>query len=136
MKDSDPEFWKELTSKRPQDLAPDEEEAQPGDDEPIDDDEMMMAGDNSDIPVPLIIEAMVNQSCPRETVMRPDGTLKSGIEAKRFEDEGHLEEYGEERVQLQEEASNLGRGKRRKVANKHYMGFWRHDDNKASDDDF
>ena len=67
--------------------------------------------------------------------MRPDGTLKSGAEAKRF-DEVHLEEYGEERVQLQEEASNLGRGKCRKVANKHYMGFWRHDDNEASDEDF
>ena len=50
MKDSDPEFWKELTSKRPQDLVPDEEEAQPKDDEPIDD-EILMAGDNSDIPV-------------------------------------------------------------------------------------
>ena len=136
MKDSDPEFWKELTSKRPQDLAPDEEEAQPEDDELIDDDEMLMAGDDSDIPVPLIIEAMVDQSCPRGTVMRPDGTLKSGAEAKRFEDEVHLEEYGEERVQLQEEASNLGRGKCRKVANKHYMGFWRHDDNEASDEDF
>ena len=55
MKDSDPEFWKELTSKWPQDLAPDEEEAQPEDDELIDDDEMLMAGDDSDIPVPLIL---------------------------------------------------------------------------------
>ena len=49
MKDSYPEFWKELTSKRPQDLAPDEEEAQPEDDEPIDDDEVLMAGDDSDM---------------------------------------------------------------------------------------
>ena len=94
-----------------------------------------MAGDDSDIPVPLVIEAMVNQSCPKGTVMRTDGTLKSGAEAERFEDEDHLEQYSEEHVQLQEEASNLGRGKRRKVANKHYMGFWRHDDNKASDED-
>ena len=68
--------------------------------------------------------------------MRPDRTFKSGAEAKRFEDEVHLEEYGEEHVQLQEEASNLGRGKRRKVENKHYMGFWRHNDNEASDEDF
>ena len=65
MKDSNPEFWKELTSKQPQDLVPDEEEAQPEDDEPIHGDEMLMAGNNSDIPIPLIIEAMVNQSCPR-----------------------------------------------------------------------
>ena len=136
MKDSDPEFWKELTSKQPQDLTPDEEEAQPKDDEPIGDNEMLMAGNDSNIPFPLIIEAMVNQSCPKGTTMRPDGTLKSGAEAERFEDEVHLEEYSEERVQLQEEASNLGCGKHRKVANKHYMGFWRHDDNEASDEDF
>ena len=93
---------------------------------------MLMAGD---VPVPLVIEAMVSQSCPKGTVMRPDGTLKSGAEAERFEDEVHLEEYGEERVQLQEEASNLRRGKRCKVANKHYMCFWRHDDNETSDED-
>ena len=136
MKDTDSEFWKELTSKWPQDLAPDEEEAQPEDNEPIDDDEMLMAGDDSDIPVPLIIEAMVNQSCPKGTIMQPDRTLKSGAEAERFEDEVHLKEYGEERVQLQGGASNLRHGKRRKVANKHYMGIWRHDDNEASDEDF
>ena len=68
--------------------------------------------------------------------MRPDRTLKSGAEAERFEDEVHLEEYGKEHVQLQEVASNLGCGKHHKVANKHYMGFWRHDDNEASDEDF
>jgi hypothetical protein len=58
-----------------------------------------------------------------------------GAKAERFEDEVHLKKDGEKHVQLQEEASNLGHGKCCKVANKQYMGFWRHNDNEASDED-
>lgn len=69
MKDTDLEFWNELTSKRLQDLAPDEEDTQPEDDEPTNDDEILAASDDSDIPISVVIEAIVNQSCPNGTLM-------------------------------------------------------------------
>ena len=137
MKDTDPEFWNELTSKRSQDLAPDEEDTQPEDDEPTDDNEILAASDDSDIPISVVIEAIVKQSCPNGTLMRPDGTLKSGAAAERFEDEDELaDDADSEGDRAQEEASELGRGKRRRTANKFYTGFWRHKDNEVSDEDF
>jgi hypothetical protein len=58
-----------------------------------------------------------------------------GANAERFENEVHLEEDSEEHVQVQEEASNFRFRKHHQVENKLYIGFWRHNDNKASDED-
>jgi len=69
--------------------------------------------------------------------MRPDGMLKSGAATERFEDEDELEDDADsEGVWVQDEASELGRGKRCRMANKFYTGFWKHKDNEASDEGF
>ena len=59
MKDTDPEFWNELTSKRLQDLAPDKEDTQPEGDELTDNDEILAASNDSNIPISVVIEAIL-----------------------------------------------------------------------------
>lgn len=126
MSETDPDFWKELTTKK-QDL-PMQSEMVPEDVILLDDG----GDDDSDLPVDLVIASIVDNSCPVGVAYRPEGGLMSVADAETLDTE--LEEDGRILQDLQEPKA-LGRGKRVKTKNRQYKAFWQHNDDQGSSDE-
>ncbi|KAF5321552.1 hypothetical protein D9619_000201 [Psilocybe cf. subviscida] len=131
LRNTNPEFWKELTSSDFDNDLPPEDVPQPED--RLDDREFQNDNmDDSDVPNQVVIQSVINPSgeVQSEYEVSEDGGLvsKGGIMA-----EGYDNTAGEDVAVNVVEDKELGRGKRRKVPNRRYMGFWKHNDTTASD---
>ena len=76
---------------------------------------------------------MVKDDLPAGVGTRKSGALTSIVEAENSDDFGIPLEP--ENVQVEGPGSSHGRGMRKKMANKQYEGFWRHNNDDGSDDD-
>jgi hypothetical protein len=121
LKETDPEFWKELTSKYAEELAPPENVPQPEDDV-----EDLGTLDDSDVPLKLLTRELTAQGTVAQATgytITEGGASVSNSLAERFE---------EEDVQMKADSDSvdkdLGRGKRRKQSNRLYSTktFWMH----------
>ena len=128
LKETDPEFWKELTSKYAEELAPPENVPQPEDDA-----EDLGIQDDSDVPLKLLTRELTGQGTTQATgyTISEGGAIVSSSLAEQFE---------EEDVQTKAESDSvdkdLGRGKRRKQSNRLYSAktFWMHGDNNSDEE--
>ena len=112
MKDTDPEFWKELTGAKKLDL-PTLDIAMPedlthNDDQPTDDSELPLSA----------VKEITNGTCPDGISHRPAGGLMSVADAERLDLEPGPDVVVENTPQNKD--PELGRGKRRRVVNKLY----------------
>ena len=136
MKDTDPEFWNELTMKTTASL-PDEDVVTPEDESllatELEDDDL----DDSEIPTKTVIALVLDKKIPKGTAARQSGSLMSNRAAESLEvvDENASEigpgtSSGGTSVTAVEK---MGLGKRKRKANTLYREFWRHNDNDDSD---
>jgi hypothetical protein len=126
LKQDDPEFWKQLTSKRLQDSAPAESEPQVEDaneeNDGFEDDDV----DDSDISLGIVINSMLSGSSPQNFLTKDSGTFQSPEDPEPVDEEAQNE--------AAEKVEELGRGKRAKRANRLYTAdFWRHNNGDGSD---
>ena len=108
--------------------------------------------DDSDLSIQTLIDVMVKNNLPAGVATRKSGALTSIVEAENSDtvdiplepvECGDMEKNGvvESQVLGRQkgdgivEGSGRGRGMRKKVANKLYNQFWRHNDDDGSDDD-
>jgi hypothetical protein len=128
LKETDPEFWKELTTEKTPEL-PAKNVKLPED--KLDEDEEAL--DDSELPLSVVIEAIADGQCPEGFAVRRAGGLMSVVDAER------LDIDVEDPKELTENVENteLGRGKRIRKANNLYSSstFWRHHDDDDSDVD-
>jgi hypothetical protein len=109
LRDSDPKFWDELTSKKFEPVVPPENVPQP-EDTILEEDGL----DDSDVPIQSVIDNIIHKKVPKGYVIVPDhGGIEANADAERF-DEGVEKE--------------LGRGKRKRQPNTRYSAFWQHSD--------
>ena len=125
MKTSDPVFWAELTKGKTS--VPNSNEIQPEDIDPETSLEDVVV-DDSDLAMPTLIGVMTGGELPDNIGTRNGGRLVSIAEAENVDlqlesAEANLEDRPEENI-----PEEKGRGKRSKIANKHYSAFWRHND--------
>ena len=135
LKNSDPEFWAELTCKRAQDLIPPDDVHQPEDNVTsglfgIDDD---VGVDDSDVTMDVLIESIASRrSIPEGFILTEAGGIASNADAEGLDEDnvttlvttiqGVGGDMGDD--------EKRGRGKRRKTANRLYNSkdFWRYND--------
>ena len=125
LKETDPEFWRELTSNENE--VPSENEPQPED---IVDSEKNLVEDDSDVPLGVLIQELTKKKVRKGFAINDMGTLVADSEAERLES---TVDDGNDNVDKE-----LGRGKRQKHLNQFYMYnnlFWRHNDNGNHTDD-
>lgn len=139
MKQTDPEFWEELTKGQSQNL-PNTTETLLEDDQPDTHLEDMVA-DDSELPMPILIAAMTGSELPENVGVGEHGGLVSLAEAEDIDLEPESENASTEAdIDNQpslDEPKEKGRGKRRKTANKNYssVAFWQHNDEDDWKDD-
>jgi hypothetical protein len=143
------EFWEELTRlESNENRLPKSDEILYEDIEPdasLEDND----ADDSDLSIKTLINVMVKNDLPAGVGTRKSGALTSIVEAENsdvvdiplepiecVEKKNRGEKsIDESRVQGWIEGPSSGRGKRKKVANKLYEQFWRHNDDDDADDD-
>jgi hypothetical protein len=121
LKETDPEFWKELTSKYAEELAPPENVPQPEDDA-----EDLGTLDDSDVPLKLLTRELTDQGTVTQTtgyIISEGGAIVSNSLAEQFEEEDVL-------TNTDDCDKERGRGKRVKQTNRLYSSqtFWMHGD--------
>jgi hypothetical protein len=128
MRDTDPEFWEELTTKKKPNV--------PGTDVKMPEDNITKPGDiehginDSDLSLEMIVKSIVSGAHPEGFAHHPTGGLMSIADAERL-DEPSLKAP----VNLEHVDPDLGHGKHTRTANRLYKSstFWRHHDNDDSD---
>ena len=147
------EFWGELTGLELNDnqlpLLPKSDEILSEDIEPdtsLEDND----ADDSDLSIQTLIDVMVKNDLPAGVGTRKSGALTSIVDAENSDSVDIPMEpiESEERIDREdnvvesrawgkqkEAVDGRGRGMRKKVANKLYDQFWRHNDDDSSDDD-
>jgi hypothetical protein len=121
LKETDPEFWKELTSS--ENLVPSENDPQPED---IVDPEENLVEDDSNVPLGVLIQQLTEKKVRKGFTINDMGALVADSEAERFEGTSETVDGGDDNVDKE-----LGRGKRQKHPNQLYNNntfFWCHDD--------
>lgn len=139
MKDTDPEFWNELTMKATDLVSlPDEDTMTPEDESllatELEDEDL----DDSEIPTKTVIALVLDKKVPKGTAARQSGSLMSNRAAESLdvinENVGESSELG---LGLGTSSGStveeMGQGKRKRKANTLYREFWRHNDNDDSD---
>jgi hypothetical protein len=145
MKQTDPEFWKELTKGQSQNL-PNATEILLEDSQTNDTHIEDVVADDSELPMPILIAAMTGGELPENVGVRENGGLVSFAEAEDIDIEPESEiasvdaDSADSRPNLDDSEPGLnekGRGKRRKTANKYYssVAFWQHNDEDDWKDD-
>jgi hypothetical protein len=124
LKETDPEFWKELTSS--ENRVPPENDPQPED---IVDSENGSVEDDSDVPLQVLIQELTEKKVRKGFAINDMGALVADSDAERFES---TVDDGNDNV-----VEDLGRGKRHKHPNRLYNNntFWCHDDDNSQDSD-
>jgi len=127
MAKTNPEFWAELSGGGADDVQlPDAAETLPEDvehDTELEDQD----SDDSDLSLETLITALT-KDVPDTVGSRKSGKLASLTDAENVDLVPEMLEQGNS-------AAEGGRGKRNKVANKQYQGFWRHHDEDDWNDD-
>jgi hypothetical protein len=148
MKDTDPEFWNELTMKTTDSVSlPDEDTMTPEDESllatELEDEDL----DDSEIPTKTVIALVIDKKVPKGTAARQSGSLMSNRAAESLD---VIEENtGESGCGSGTGSSDsvtgpgpgtsvatveqMGPGKRKRKANTLYREFWRHNDDSDSD---
>ena len=127
LKETDPEFWKELTSKYAEELAPPENVPQPEDDT-----EDLGTLDDSDVPLKVLTRELTAQGTVTQTtgyIISEGGTIVSNSLAEQFEEE-------DVRANTDGGDKELGHGKHLKQANRLYSAktFWMHRDDNSNEE--
>jgi hypothetical protein len=119
LRETDPTFWGELTVKETNTTLPPENIPQPEDQEIFD------GGlDDSDVPIDAVIGNVISEGAPKGYTVSIGGGLEADADAERFEECAPKGVDGDGDGGEKE----LGRGKRRKQANRLYpTDFWCHD---------
>jgi hypothetical protein len=130
LKETDPEFWKELTSKYAEELAPPENVPQPEDGA-----EDLGTLDDSDVPLKLLTRELTAQGTITQTtgyIISEGGAIVSNSLAEQFEEEENV------RTNTDGGDKEHGRGKRLKQANRLYNAktFWMHGDDNSDEECF
>jgi hypothetical protein len=135
MKDTDPEFWKELTMKTTHSVSlPDEDTMTPEDESllatELEDEDL----DDSEIPTKTVIKLVIDKKVPEGITVRQSGSLMSNRAAESLDvvDE-NAGESGPGSSAATSTVEQLGLGKRKRKANTLYREFWRHNDDSDSD---
>jgi hypothetical protein len=126
LRESDPEFWDELTSKKCEGIPP-EDVPQPEDIAPAQDVDSGI--DDSDVPVQSLVNNILHKKMSKGYTILPDGGIEANAEAERFSD---VDEVAVDDGTVDKE---LGRGKRKRKPNTRYTSFWRHNDDSDSEVD-
>ncbi len=123
LRDTDPKFWDELTSKKFEATVPPEDIPQPEDTALEDGNDGV---DNSDVPIKSVINNIIDKKVPKGYAIIPGGGIEANTEAERFSD-----------VDTAVDGNELGRGKRKRKPNGRYnsSSFWRHNDDSDSEND-
>ncbi|KAG0701718.1 hypothetical protein DFH29DRAFT_1000029 [Suillus ampliporus] len=127
LKNTDPEFWKELTGPNEQDVDVSMDttkiEDETHQEEPNFD-------DDSDLPCTAIVADVLGQNAPSGIAVDADGKLTSTVEAEKLMFEV-LPAVGVSSID-DEDGEELGHGRRKRKPNTLYAhSFWRHDDNEG-----
>jgi len=131
MRTTDPEFWNELTQnhsntrdfpERNEQLAEDVGPKTDKFDTALEDED----ADDSDTPISTLINMMIarDTNLPATLSIRHNGTLTSLADVENLDSAA-------ETIEPASEGSgegSSGHGKRKKLPNQHYTGFWRHYD--------
>jgi hypothetical protein len=132
LKETNPEFWKELTQKKASELIVVSENM--AEDE---DGEAAVFEDDSDVPCEAVIANLLGVS-PTGVKLNDTGDIVSAAAAESMETPSDAVKL-EIKNDLGNNSDNggLGRGKRKRTQNTLYntKSFWRHNDNDASDDE-
>ncbi|KAF8240344.1 hypothetical protein L208DRAFT_1233821, partial [Tricholoma matsutake] len=80
MKETDPEFWKELTTAKTPELPAKHVKLA---EDKLDEDENAI--DDSELPLSVVIEAITDGQCPEGFAVRPAGGLMSVVDAERLD---------------------------------------------------
>ena len=117
LRDSDPNFWDELTSKEFKAVVPPEDVPQPED--MMREDDGHSGIDDSDVPIRSVVNNIIHKKVSKGYVVAPDhGGIEANADAERFYDVDEVI------------ADELGRGKRKRQPNTRYSAstFWQHSD--------
>ena len=127
LKESNPEFWKELTTS--ENRIPSENDPQHKD--IIDSDEDNSVEDDSNVPLGVLIQELTEKKVRRGFAINKMGGLVADSEAERFEGTLGPADGGDDNVDKE-----LGCGKRQKHRNRLYNNtfFWCHDDDSDNGD--
>lgn len=141
MRTTNAEFWKELTGLESNEKPlPKSDEILSEDIEPdasLEDND----ADDSDLSIQTLINVMIKNDLPDGVGTRKGGALTSIVEAENTGldiVEPVQVECVEKRIDGEDDivqVEDRGRGRRKKMANKLYAKFWRHNDDDDSDDD-
>ena len=133
MKDTNPDFWNELTMKRPEDQhLPDEAKIMPEDESLLTAELEDADFDDSEVPIKAVIASLNTNELPKGIASREGGLLMSVHAAESLD---HLPQHslaGEPETTMPEK---LGPGMRKRKPNMLYRAadFWRHNDSDGSD---
>ena len=131
LKNSDPDFWAELTCKRAQDLVPPDDVHQPEDNATsglvvVDDD---VGVDDSDVTMEVLLESMAGRGIPEGFILTEEGGISSNANAEGLDEDDVtiVQGIGGD---VEADETQRGRGKRRKTANRLYNSkdFWRYNE--------
>jgi hypothetical protein len=141
MKDTDPEFWNELTMKTTDSVSLPDEDTMTLEDESLLAAELEAEDlDDSEIPTTTVIAMVLDKKVPKGTAARQSGSLMSNRAAESLDVID--EDVGESGLGLGMSSGSslaaaavedMGPGKRRRKPNTLYREFWRHDDDDDSD---
>lgn len=87
--------------------------------------------DDSDVPIKVAIDNIVNEVVPECYTANCTGGFESKGDGDGFGDCAPLEIDA-----IDDEKKELGRGKRSKQANRLYLEFWRHDSDSSDKEDY
>ncbi|KAG6850928.1 hypothetical protein C0991_009934 [Blastosporella zonata] len=122
LKETDPQFWSELTCGSSGVVVPNAQQKDPAS---LEDDfsDIEEGGDDSDIPLDVLINSMTSKPQIDGIAGRENGALEADRDAEDLEEA------------LEDSGKSMGRGKRVRRSNKLYTSahFWRHYDGDASD---
>ena len=138
MKDTDPEFWNELTMKTTDSVSlPDEDLMTPEDESllaaELEDEDL----DDSDVTTKTVIASILDKKLPKGTAARESGSLMLDRAAESLDDID--EPVGESDLGTSSGGTSaatvdeMGPGKRKRKPNTLYREFWRHNDSDDSD---
>jgi hypothetical protein len=134
LRQTDPEFWEELTNYSREENLPPQNEPQP-EDEPQRD-----GIDDSDVPLQIVCDEVVGEQAVEGYIVHEGGGLEANMVAEMFENGEEVQAAMtiEEGSGSQEHASlGVRRGKRTRKANANYNRalFWTHNDESDVEND-
>ena len=132
LKNTDLEFWKELTTRWSKDIVPPEDVKQPKDKESTLTCDMI-ENDDSNVPISAIVGMMLEGSSPSRFSAQEDGGMMCIADAECADDVNVMSSLDKKHDSVPED---MGQGKCMNTANRLYKlnHFWRHDDESTDEE--